>query len=74
MSESHLDLQLSEVMSNRELKVITAVVVGTRELLAVVHRMQAQRVIHFRHDGRTIYRRSCLLYYLFLNSQCGNIF
>ena len=61
LSESHLDLQLSEVMSNRELKVITAVVVGTRELLAaleellaVVHRMQAQRVIHFRHDGRTL--------------------
>ena len=41
LSESHLDLQLSEVMSNRGLKVITAVMVGTRELLAALEELLA---------------------------------
>ena len=52
---------LSGVMSNRELKVITAVVAGTRELLSalegllnVVHRMRAHRVLHIGQDGRTL--------------------
>eukprot|EP01035_Chromulina_nebulosa_P034052 gene34052-45646_t len=52
---------LSGVMSNREIKVITAVVAGTRELLSalegllsVVHRMRAHRKLHIGQDGRTL--------------------
>jgi hypothetical protein len=52
---------LSGVMSNREIKVITAVVAGTRELLSalegllsVVHRMRAHRNLHIGQDGRML--------------------
>jgi hypothetical protein len=48
-----------EILSNREMKVINAVLVSTRDLLSslegllsVVRRMQAHRVIHLQQDGR----------------------
>ena len=60
-SRSDASADLSGVMSNREIKVITAVVAGTRELLgalegllSVVHRMRAHRVLHTGQDGRTL--------------------
>ena len=60
-SRSDASADLSGIMSNREIKVITAVVAGTRELLgalegllSVVHRMRAHRVLHTGQDGRTL--------------------
>jgi hypothetical protein len=52
---------LVEIMSNREMKVINAVLMGTRDLmtaledlLSVVHRMHSHREIRMNQDGRTL--------------------